>query len=230
MSKLTIVETGPARNSWIYNNLEEAGLDVSEASPSEDLVVSISELRSQLVLFAPSIPKITAFEACRALRSHRDTATIGLIIMAEDFTVQDRIEGISAGADDCLPTTTSIDELVARLASIMRRLLQTCEGDILQSGEVRLDRKSRRVTRNGKTVALGPVEYRLLEELMRNKGHAVERQALAAKGWPTATIDDGMLTVYVTRLRRPILSTWSEVYPRGAWRRLPVRRRRLNLR
>ncbi len=65
---------------------------MSEASPSEVSCRLISELRSQLVLCAPAFRRFTAFEACSALRSHRDTATIGLIIMAEDFTVQDSIE------------------------------------------------------------------------------------------------------------------------------------------
>lgn len=205
VSKILFVSNGEARDFALCAILRDEGFEVTLQSAVDELTTSLTQVCPELVLFTPSIPKTFAFEACRTLRLSADLRVIGIIILADQFSVEDRIKGLTAGADECVPMTISIAELFARISSLIRRISWEREEHVIQSGAIRLDRQARRVTSSGQTITLGQVEYRLLEVLMANKGHVVDRQTLVASGWPLgAVIDDGTINVYMRLLRRAL--------------------------
>ncbi|GAB3464989.1 heavy metal response regulator transcription factor [Massilia terrae] len=123
-----------------------------------------------------------------------------LILSARD-TVEDRIRGLDIGADDYLPKPFSLEELQARIRSLLRRH-STAKETVLEHRGIRLDLLAHAVTFNGQPVDLTSREFALLEIFMQNVGRILPRTLIAEKIWAAAyDIDTNLLDVYMSRLR-----------------------------
>jgi DNA-binding response OmpR family regulator len=123
-----------------------------------------------------------------------------LILSARD-TVEDRVRGLDIGADDYLPKPFSLDELQARIRSLLRRH-STAKDTVLEHRGIRLDLLAHAVTCKGQAVDLTSREFALLEIFMQNVGRILPRTLIAEKIWAAAyDIDTNLLDVYMSRLR-----------------------------
>ncbi|WP_221031397.1 response regulator transcription factor [Actomonas aquatica] len=127
-----------------------------------------------------------------------------LILSARD-AVSDRIQGLNLGADDYLPKPFSVDELVARVRSLLRRHSSAPRATVLERNGVRMDLLGRNVTLEGAAVEFTNREYALLELFMQNAGRVLTRTLIAEKVWEASyDMETNLIDVYVRRLRRKL--------------------------
>ena len=147
------------------------------------------------------MPDVDGFELLRKIRNRRTTAPV-LILSARDG-VNDRVNGLEAGADDYLVKPFAFVELIARIRALFRRGSPTPER--LQVGDLVLDCIRRRVTRAGQLIELAPKEFAILEYMMRNQGRPLSRTMIVEHVWDLDY--DGLtniVDVYIRHLRGKI--------------------------
>ncbi len=183
--------------------LEEEGHTVDTAFDGEEGLAMALEGSHDVIVLDIMLPEINGIEVCRSLRRNRVDTPI-LLLTALD-SVDDRVRGLDAGADDYLPKPFAFQELLARLRALGRRKVQAREPSEMKSGDLVLDMRRRRAERAGKTIELSPKEFSLLEFLMRNEGRVVTRTQILDHlwGYDYAT-DSNLVDVYVAYLRRKV--------------------------
>ncbi len=155
-----------------------------------------------LILLDIMLSKKDGLEVCRELRAHQIHTPI--IMLTARGTLEDRVEGLNAGADDYLIKPFGFTELFARMRAVLRRRKNT-ESDIVKIGDLVMDKKKHEVTRSGKVITLTPKEYKLLDILISNKGEAVNRQKLIEHAWGPAFKETGNeLNVHIRYLRKKV--------------------------
>lgn len=183
--------------------LEEEGHTVDAAYDGEEALALAIDGSHDVVVLDVLMPGLNGFEVCESMRRNKiDTPVIMLTALD---SVDDRVRGLDAGADDYLPKPFAFQELLARIRALGRRRVQAREPDELTFEDLRLDLRRRRAERDGKTVELSPKEFSLLEFLMRNEGRVVTRTQILDHlwGYDYAT-DSNLVDVYIAYLRRKI--------------------------
>lgn len=182
--------------------LQSEGYAVDVAHDGEDAYQMAGDEVYDLILLDVGMPKMNGLELCGLLRKEQSAVPI-LMLTARDAT-SDKILGLDAGADDYLVKPFEVDELLARMRSLLRRR----SGDkspILMVGTLKLNPASRRVERDGKAIELSAKEYALLEFLMRHTGHILSKQQILDHVWdgdmdPFSNVVD----VYIGYLRAKV--------------------------
>jgi two-component system, OmpR family, response regulator len=183
--------------------LEEEGHTVDVAHDGEEGLAVATDGSHDVIVLDVLLPQMDGFEVCRALRRERVDTPI-LLLTALD-SVDDRVRGLDAGADDYLPKPFAFQELLARLRALGRRKVQAREPTTLEVDELRLDLRRRRAERNGRTIELSPREFSLLEFLMRNEGRVVTRTQMLDHVWGyDYATDSNLVDVYMAYLRRKV--------------------------
>ena len=183
--------------------LEEEGHTVDVAYDGEEGLALATDGSHDVIVLDILLPAMDGFEVCRTLRHNRVDTPI-LLLTALD-SVDDRVRGLDAGADDYLPKPFAFQELLARLRALGRRKVQAREPTALEVDELRLDLRRRRAERNGRTIELSPREFSLLEFLMRNEGRVVTRTQMLDHVWGyDYATDSNLVDVYMAYLRRKV--------------------------
>jgi DNA-binding response OmpR family regulator len=163
-----------------------------------------------VILLDRDLPKIHGDDVCRALVARRSRSRV-LMLTAAD-TIEDRVDGLSLGADDYLPKPFAFAELVARIRALSRRNTAT-RSPLLARGDLRVDTVQRSASRGGRRLELSPRELAVLELLLAADGAPVSARQLLARGWDAYVDPDGsVVKVTISRLRRklgdpPIIET-----------------------
>jgi len=167
-----------------------AAIDYASVNPYDAIVLDVM------------IPPPDGFEVCRRLRGDGVTAPI-LMLTARD-AIDDRVRGLDCGADDYLVKPFDFSELLARLRALIRRG-GAKQLPVIEVGDLRIDTRSRRVTRGKRALTLTAKEYALLEYLSTNAGRVIGREELAEHVW-NEDFDafSNLIEVYINRLRRTI--------------------------
>ena len=147
----------------------EAGLAAALHGPYDAAVVDIM------------LPRLDGLEVIRRLRTAG--RTLPIIVLSARGSVDAKIRGLEAGGDDYLAKPFSVAELVARVQALLRRASRAEETTVLRVDDLEMDLMTHRVTRAGETIDLQPLEYQLLEYLMRNKGRVVSRNTILDRVW-----------------------------------------------
>lgn len=148
------------------------------------------------------LPKKDGLAVCRELRSRNIHTPI--IMLTARGTVEDRVLGLDAGADDYLVKPFGLTELFARIRSVLRRR-KTTDPDIKKISNLVMDKKKHEVIRAGKVVLLTPKEYKLLDTLISRQGEAVNRRELIDHAWgPSFKETNNELNVHIKYLRNKI--------------------------
>lgn len=200
---ILVVEDERRLAQVIRRVLEEEGHTVDTAYDGEEGLAMALEGTHDVIVLDILLPQMDGLEVCRTLRRNRMDTPV-LLLTALD-SVEDRVKGLDAGADDYLPKPFAFQELLARLRALGRRKVQAREPSLLQVGELELDLRRRRAQRAGRMIELSPKEFTLLEFLMRNEGRVVSRTQILDHlwGYDYAT-DSNLVDVYVSYLRRKV--------------------------
>ena len=143
------------------------------------------------------LPSMDGLEIVRRLRADGFTAPV--LILSARASAEEKIAGLEAGADDYLAKPFSVAELVARVQTVLRRVNRSVES-VLRAGDLEMNLVTHRVTRGGAVLDLQPLEYRLLEYLLRNRGRVVTRKTIMESVWHYSF--DPSTNVVETRMSR----------------------------
>jgi DNA-binding response OmpR family regulator len=196
-----LVEDDPGLSSVLRDGLREQGYDVEV---ERDFASGLARGRRQkfgVVILDVMLPGGSGFELCRALRADGITTPV-LMLTARD-SVDDRVRGLDAGADDYLPKPFAFKELLARLRAITRRAPRV--GDIVHVADLEVDLGAHKARRAGREIALTAKEFALLEVFLMHRDRVVDRAAITAHVWDENHDPfTNVLEVLVRRLRRKI--------------------------
>jgi DNA-binding response OmpR family regulator len=178
--RLLVVEDEPDLRSALRRGLAREGYAVDEAPDGLQAVSRASFIRYDIIVLDLNLPGLDGVEVCRRVREREDPPLV-LMLTARD-AVENRIEGLDAGADDYLVKPFDFGELTARLRALARRE-SPGRLAVLEVGSLRLDPATREVTVAGAPVELTAKEWSLLHYLMRNAGRVVSQEELLEHLW-----------------------------------------------
>ncbi len=207
MSKISvlIVEDDTSLAELLVWNFTKVGYAVRQTPDGEEALIMVQEQVPDVVVLDWMIENVSGIEVCRRLRKARETAHVPIIMLTARGEEDDRIRGLETGADDYLTKPFSPRELLARVSAIMRRVRPALAGETLTVGDLTLDATAHRVSRQGKTIALGPTEYRLLKHFMEHPGRVFSRGQLLDAVWGNdSDIELRTVDVHIRRLRQGI--------------------------
>ncbi len=205
-AKIIVVEDEASLAELIKYNLEAEGYTVVHASDGEEAELMLAEQAFDLAILDWMIPKVSGIELCRRLRKRTDTQNLPILLLTARGEEADRIRGLTTGADDYVTKPFSVQELMARIKSLLRRASPERMSDILISGEIVLDRQAHKVTRGSREIRLGPTEYRMLEVFLESQRRVLSRGQLLDRVWgQTSEIDERTVDVHIGRLRKSLI-------------------------
>jgi DNA-binding response OmpR family regulator len=195
-----VVEDDPAIADVLRLHLTRAGHGVHVEHDGLAGLAQVRTLRPTAVVLDIGLPGIDGIEVCRRLRAADDWTPV-LFLTARDDEV-DRVVGLELGADDYVTKPFSPRELVARIASVLRRSSGSVGGEALVAGGVTLHPDRREVMADGLAVELTATEFELLAALMRRPGTVFTREHLLATAWGEADyVGSRTVDVHVAQLR-----------------------------
>ena len=201
--KVLVVDDDKAVRESLRRSLDFNGYDVVLASDGAEALATIGTVQPDVVVMDVMMPRLDGLEATRALRQTGHDLPI-LVLTARD-AVGDRVEGLDAGADDYLTKPFALEELLARLRALLRRVAPSDDeaGEVLAFGDLSMDLASREVRRGERAIELTRTEFTLLEMFLRRPRRVLERSFILDEVWgydfPTTA---NSLEVYVGYLRR----------------------------
>lgn len=199
---MLVVDDDVTMAQLVEQALVEEGHDVERARDGETAVDAVRGTAYDLVLLDVMLPGLDGFGTCARLR--RLGASMPILMLTARDDVDDRVQGLDAGADDYLCKPFSLNELLARVRALLRRGPADF-GARLQVGELTIDSAALVVWRRGKRIDLTPREFAIVELLMRNSGHAIERHTILERAWPDAPDHrSNVIEVLVRRIREKI--------------------------
>jgi two-component system, OmpR family, response regulator MprA len=198
--RVLVVDDDPAVSGALNRALRLEGYDVTMAVDGPLALEEIAIRPPDAVVLDIGLPTIDGLEVCRRLRAANDDTPV-LMLTARD-AVEDRVQGLDAGADDYLVKPFALAELLARLRALLRRRPEEA-GETLRFADLSLDPITREAQRGERTFTLTRIEYDLLELLLRHPRQVLTRELILDRVWGY-TFDSGTnsLAVYVGYLRR----------------------------
>jgi two-component system response regulator MprA len=199
--RVLVVDDDPSVRESLRRSLAFNGYQVELAEDGEHALRKVAATDPDVVVLDVMMPRMDGLAACRALRAAGDDVPV-LMLTARD-EVSDRVAGLDAGADDYLPKPFALEELLARLRALLRRIGPADSRSVLRLGDLSLDPASRDVTRGERSIRLTRTEFSLLELLLRHPRQVLTRERILDEVWgydfPTSA---NSLEVYVGYLRR----------------------------
>jgi DNA-binding response OmpR family regulator len=200
--RILVVEDDSGIAQSIEKGLIEAGYVVDVASDGESGLHYTTVAAYDIVVLDIMLPKLDGLQVVRSLRT-QGIKTPVLLLTARN-SVEDRVRGLDAGADDYLPKPFEFTELLARLRALLRRPpLQA--NPVLQLADLEMDVATHRICRAGQLIELSPREFTLLEYLMRHPRQVLTRNQILEHTWSSDFYgDSNVVDVYIGYLRRKI--------------------------
>jgi two-component system phosphate regulon response regulator PhoB len=200
-----VVEDEEALATLLDYNLDKEGFRVERAADGEEGLLRVEEETPDLILLDWMLPKVSGVEVCRQLRTRPETRRTPILMLTARGEESDKVRGLDTGADDYVVKPFAMSELTARIRALLRRTRPELVDERLEYGDIILDRGSRRVTRSGRNVHLGPTEFRLLDFLMQRPGRVFSRERLMDAVWgPNTYVELRTVDVHVGRLRKAL--------------------------
>lgn len=204
--KALIVEDDKVTATFLKKSLEEKGFSIDLVSDG-DKALELARVNDDLydiIILDVLLPGADGVQICKTLREENNSTPV-LMLSGRDHTDQ-KIEGLNAGADDYLTKPFEVSELLARINAIQRRAYGITSDSVLKIRNVELDQKAHEVKVDGQSVNLSPIEYRLLNLFMENKGFVMTRSTIIEKVWDTQYADlfSNSVNVHIRNLRKKI--------------------------
>ena len=196
--RILVVEDEESIRDFVEMGLKYEGFDVALTENGLAALEAFDRQRPDLVILDLNRPGMDGLDVCRQIRRRGDVPIIMLTARAE---VDERVEGLEAGADDYIPKPFKFKELLARVRAVLRRRISAVER-VLRFGQVELNRDTREVFNDGQEIALTPREFELLEVFMLHPRQVMTREILLDRVWGTDYLGDGnLIEVHISALR-----------------------------
>lgn len=202
---ILVVDDEAAIRDMIRTCLEMAGFKVMLCANGHLAQQMITQDPPSLIILDWMMPMLNGLELTRKLKREKQTASIPIIMLTAKEQEQDRVSGLDEGMDDYMTKPFSPRELVARVKAVLRRTQPEAEVETLSAGLLLLDSAAKTLSLNGQALELSPIEFRLLEFLMRHPNRVYSREQLLDQVWGhDAYIDERTVDVQIRRLRKAI--------------------------
>src|ERR1700720_1130380 len=201
--KILLIEDDQPTAAFVEKGLRQAGHEVDHSGDGREGLVLATTVTYDAAVIDRMLPSLDGMALVKTLRG-AGVRTPVLFLTALGW-IDDRVEGLEAGADDYLGKPFAFSELMARLNALGRRPPMTGEATLLQVGDLVMDLVGRKVRRGDQSIDLQPREFKLLEVLMRNRGRLVTRTMLLERVWefrfdPKSSI----VETHISRLRAKV--------------------------
>jgi two-component system, OmpR family, response regulator len=202
--RLLLVDDEDNLRSMLEAALRHNGFDVASVASGREALAAVGAAEPDVVVLDVMMPDLDGFEVCRRLRTEGHHTPV-LFLTARDGT-EDKVRGLTLGGDDYLVKPFSLEELVARVHTVLRRSgLDRAEATVLRCADLEMDDDAHRVTRAGVDVSLSPTEYSLLRYLLLNEGRVVSKAQILDRVWNyDFGGDGGVVETYIGYVRRKV--------------------------
>ncbi len=203
MTKILLVEDDHRIADFLKRGLKAEGFVVDVAVNGEEALQLCRDHEYPLVILDVMLPIVSGIEVCKTLRRENKQSLV-LMLTAKD-SLQDKIEGLRGGADDYLTKPFAFDELLARIAALLRRQPYKDTGGAISVGDLRLDPATRSAQRGARQIELTAKEFALLQFMMENPGRVLSRNRILSNVWEhNSETYTNVVDVYVRYLRRKV--------------------------
>ena len=200
--KVLLVEDERALLRALAMNLTARGYEVLEAETGTRALAAAATAEPDVVVLDLGLPDISGLDVIKGIRAY---ASMPILVLSARTGTSDKVAALDLGADDYVTKPFSIDELLARLRAVTRRVGPADADEVVEFGSSRVDLGAKTIVREGTPVHLTPTEWQLLEALLRRPGKLVTGRALLTemRGSPDHT-DPSYLRIYMAQLRRKL--------------------------
>jgi two-component system, OmpR family, response regulator len=201
--ELLVVDDEPFLRDAVAASLRFLGFETTAASTGTEALRAARNHPFDLIVLDVLLPDIDGFEIVRRLR--QDGSTVPVIFLTARDTMADKVAGLTIGGDDYLTKPFGLEELAARIRTVLRRTRGEPSERVLTFSDLDLDQDSYEVRRGGHLIDLSPTEFRLLRYLMLNPGRVLTRAQLLDHVWDyDFGGSDGVVSTYIAYLRRKL--------------------------
>ncbi len=206
MSLVMVIEDEEAIAMMLTYNLEKEGFKVEVVSNGLNAVKEVERLKPSVILLDWMLPEISGVEICRIIRSKPEIKNIPIIMLTAKSQEEDKVKGLSSGADDYVTKPFSIPELMARVKTNMRRAPLFEEDErFIEYEDIQIDVIEKKVKRGDTYIHLSPTEFRLLKMLIKEPGKVFSREVLLKAVWgENIFVESRTVDVHIRRLRRSL--------------------------
>ena len=202
---IMIVEDEEALALLLKYNLESEGFQVKTVNRGNIAVAEIEASLPSVIILDWMLPEMSGVEICKIIRSKPDIKNIPIIMLTAKGEEEDKIKGLTAGADDYVTKPFSVPELMARVKAQLRRAPEPPAEKELKFADIRMDLTAKKVFRGENFVHLGPTEFRLLRMLMETPGKVFSREFLLKNVWGSNIyVESRTVDVHIRRLRKSL--------------------------
>ena len=203
MTKILVVEDEDSFSDALSFLLGKEGFDVKVAADGVSALEIFAREGADLVLLDLMLPGLSGTEVCRQLRLK---SAVPIIMLTAKDTEVDKVVGLELGADDYVTKPFGLEELLLRVGAILRRTKAIAtENSVLRCGPLLLDEDQHKVFYGEEEVELSPTEFKLLLELMRNKGRVLTKTTLLREVWEIDfETETSVLDTYISYLRKKL--------------------------
>jgi two-component system, OmpR family, response regulator MprA len=200
--RILVVDDERAVRESLRRALELEGYEIELAADGEEALYRLqSEVQPDAAIVDVLMPGVDGLEVCRRLR--RSGSRLPVLMLTARDAVENRVEGLDAGADDYVTKPFALEELLARLRALLRRTTDEDSGETLRFADLELDPGTREVRRGGESIELTRTEFSLLELFLRNPRQVLTRSLIFERVWGyDFGFASNSLDVYIGYLRR----------------------------
>ena len=203
IARILVVDDERAAREALRRALRLEGYEVELASDGEEALAVHRQQEPDLILLDVLMPRLDGLDTCRRLRASGDATPV--LILTARVEVEDRVEGLDAGADDYLTKPFALDELLARVRALLRRRSDPGRREVLRYGGVALDTGTFEVFRGERRLELTRMEFQLLELFLRYPRRVLTRSVIFERVWGfDFGASSNALDVYIGYLRRKL--------------------------
>lgn len=204
--KILIADDDPQIVRALRITLAAKGYDVVTAADGAQAIAAAIDHQPDIFLLDLGMPQLNGIEVIEGIRGWSQAP---ILVVSGRAGAADKVEALDAGADDYLTKPFAVQELLARIRALTRRVPQDTSAPIVRLGEVTIDLAAHSIVRSGADgdshIRLTPTEWQMIELLIRNPGRLVTRKTLLTSIWGTEHVEDtGYLRLYVSQLRKKL--------------------------
>ena len=205
LANILLVEDEKSIITLIKYNLEKEGFKVFCSETGEDALKIIKEKIPDLVILDWMLPDTSGIDVCRQIKIDKKLKNIPVLILTAKGEPDDKIKGLEVGADDYVTKPFNNKELLLRVKSLIKRSKPSLLEDLGIFKDLKIDRITKKVFRENKEIKLGPIEYKLLDFLIKSPQRVYSREQLLSNVWgESINVESRTVDVHIRRLRKAI--------------------------